>query len=125
MLRPLHLFLWPLHMALAPLLVALAQSLAPRKMLLFSRLSSSEFHSFFGRIKDIINCFRDLLTFNRDKSILVTPFENSTSCANLKIGELRKIYYFVHDCTAKIAAHFRSFSSDRTMVQLPSSWALQ
>ena len=38
-LRPLHLFSWPLHMALAPLLVALAQALAPRKMLLFSRLS--------------------------------------------------------------------------------------
>ena len=38
-LRPLHHFLWPLHMALAPLLVALALALAPRKMLLFSRLS--------------------------------------------------------------------------------------
>ena len=40
-LRPLHHFLWPLHMALAPLLVALALALAPRKMLLFSRLSGS------------------------------------------------------------------------------------
>ena len=38
-LRPLHLFLWPLHMALALLLVALALALAPRKMLLFGRLS--------------------------------------------------------------------------------------
>ena len=33
--------LWPLHMALAPLLVALAQALAPRKLLLFGRLSGS------------------------------------------------------------------------------------
>ena len=42
------LFLWPLHpylftglLALAPLLVALAQALAPRKLLLFGRLSGS------------------------------------------------------------------------------------
>ena len=34
--------LWPLHMALAPLLVALALALAPRKMLLFGRLSGSD-----------------------------------------------------------------------------------
>ena len=38
-LRPLHFFSWPLHVALAPLLVALAQALAPRKLLLFGRLS--------------------------------------------------------------------------------------
>ena len=28
-----------------------------------------EFRSFFGRIEDIINCFRDLLTFSKVKSV--------------------------------------------------------
>ena len=35
-----------------------------RKSLIFST-QDSEFRSFFGRIEETIDCFRDLLTFNQ------------------------------------------------------------
>ena len=39
----------------------------------------SEFHSFFGKIKDTIICFRDLLTFN---NLLTLTFLNQSKWVN-------------------------------------------
>ena len=38
-------------------------------LILPNDVQNSEFRSFFGRIKEIINCFRDLLTFNKIKFV--------------------------------------------------------
>ena len=36
----------------------------------------SDFHSFFGRIEDTINCFRDLLTFRNSSEYMTAEFRN-------------------------------------------------